>query len=130
MIEVPLDIFSTLVEEAWASLPDEWKQRLIEANISWEVQDFADGHTLEKFDNMNPWSLLGLYTGVPITAKRGMAPYEHPERIQLYRRPILAHSHDFEHLKKMIRHVLYHEIGHHFGLDEDDLAEAQKGDGV
>jgi predicted Zn-dependent protease with MMP-like domain len=130
MIDIPLEIFANLVEEAWSQLPQEWMDRLMQANISWEVLDFADRSTLAKFDNMNPWSLLGLYTGVPMIGKRGMMPLEHPERIQLYRRPILAHSNDFEHLKKMIRHVLYHEIGHHFGLDEDELEEAQKGDGV
>jgi predicted Zn-dependent protease with MMP-like domain len=125
-----MEMFADLVEEAWSQLPQEWIDRLVEANISWEVQDFADRCTLEKFDNMNPWSLLGLYTGVPMTAKRGMAPYEHPERIQLYRRPILAHVGDFDHLRRMIKHVLYHEIGHHFGMCEEELAEAQKNDKV
>lgn len=130
MFDVPLEIFANFVEQAWNQLPPEWIEKLIQANISWEVQDFADRSTLEKFNNMNPWSLLGLYTGVPMTAKRGMMPYEHPERIQLYRRPILAQVNDFEHLERMIKHVLYHEIGHHFGMSEEELAEAQKNDRI
>lgn len=130
MFDVPLEVFANLVEQSWNQLPSEWIDKLIQANISWEVTDFADYNSLQKLGHSNPWSLLGLYTGVPMTAKRGMAPYEHPERIQLFRRPILALAESPEHLVRLIRHVLYHEIGHHFGMNEEELAEAQKNDRI
>lgn len=130
MFDVPLEVFANLVEQSWNQLPPEWIEKLTQANISWEVADFADYSSLQKLGHSNPWSLLGLYTGVPMTAKRGMAPYEHPERIQLFRRPILALAESPEHLVRLIRHVLYHEIGHHFGMNEEELHEAQKNDRI
>lgn len=130
MFDVPLEVFANLVEQSWNQLPPEWIEKLTQANISWEVADFADYNSLQKLGHSNPWSLLGLYTGVPMTAKRGMAPYEHPERIQLFCRPILALAESPEHLVRLIRHVLYHEIGHHFGMNEEELHEAQKNDRI
>lgn len=130
MLDVPLEFFASLVEQVWSQLPPEWIEKLAQANISWEVADFADYNSLQKLGHSNPWSLLGLYTGVPMTGKRGMMPYEHPERIQLFRRPILSIAESPDHLVRLIRHVLYHEIGHHFGMSEEELEEAQKGDGV
>ncbi len=125
MIDITIEAFAALVEEVWAKLPGEWIEQLKEANISYEIVDLAPRELAESVGS-EPWGLLGLYKGVPRMARRGFEPIAMPDRITIFRLPIMARVVDFQHLKEMISHVLYHEIGHHFGLSEDELRRAQK----
>ena len=70
--------------------------------------------------------LCGLHTGVPNTEKSVEEAHELPEEIRVFRRGIVAHAGGWsvpESVHEEIRITVLHEIGHHFGLDEDDLAE-------
>ncbi|TVQ35356.1 MAG: metallopeptidase family protein [Geminicoccaceae bacterium] len=86
------------------------------------VQDFADDATLASLDIESPFDLLGLYHGVPIGEREGGFVPEDVDMIFLYRRPLLDLwcSEDLT-LEDVVRHVLIHEIGHHFGLSDDDM---------
>ena len=84
---------------------------------------FADDEVLASFGMEDPFELTGLYHGVDIGLRDGMGPAPEPSRIFLYRRPILdewAERGDVG-LDEIIAHVLIHEIGHHFGLDDDQI---------
>ncbi|MEZ4812265.1 MAG: metallopeptidase family protein [Caldisericia bacterium] len=126
MIRIDRNYFSELIEEAWNNLPDEWQEKLADANISYQVMNFATPEILQKMNISNSMSLLGLYTGTPITVRPSFSPYSWPDRILLFQIPIQSRARDLDHLKEIIAHVLYHEIGHYFGMDEDQLHEAQK----
>jgi len=86
------------------------------------VEDFADDATLEAMDIDDPFELSGIYEGVPLTERSVEQSGTLPERIRLFRRSILdewAGSNDT--LEHLVAHVLIHEVGHHFGLSDDDM---------
>ncbi len=86
------------------------------------VQDFADDATLEGLGIEDPFDLLGLYHGVPIGERQGWFVAEDVDMIFLYRRPLLDFwCSEAMTLEEIVRHVLIHEIGHHFGLSDDDM---------
>ncbi len=87
------------------------------------VDDFADDETLAMMEMEDPFELTGLYHGVDIGLRDGMGPAPEASRIFLYRRPILDEwcERGDVGLSEIIAHVLIHEIGHHFGLDDDQI---------
>ena len=116
-----LDDFARLARDAFAALPDPFRSLAGEVLI--RVDDFADEETLAIFDMQDPFELTGLYQGVDIGQRDGLGPAPEASRIFLYRRPILdvwCERGDVG-LSVIIAHVLIHEIGHHFGLDDDDI---------
>ncbi len=86
------------------------------------VEEFPDSETEDALGLASPYDLLGLYRGVSIDQKSIAATPDDIDMIYLYRAPILdfwcESGEDLEHL---VRHVLIHEIGHHFGLSDDDM---------
>lgn len=86
------------------------------------VRDFADEETLRAMGIEDPFELSGLYEGIPLTEQSVEQSGTMPERIFLYRRPILDEWADGdETLEHLVAHVLIHEVGHHFGLSDDDI---------
>ncbi|MFL6729455.1 MAG: metallopeptidase family protein, partial [Sphingomicrobium sp.] len=86
------------------------------------IEDFADDETLAAIDIDEPFELSGIYEGVPLTERSVEQSGTLPERIRLFRRPILdewAGGNDT--LEQLVAHVLIHEVGHHFGLSDDDM---------
>jgi predicted Zn-dependent protease with MMP-like domain len=87
-----------------------------------QVEEFADDATLDHFRIEDPFDLSGLYEGVPLTERSVDQSGVLPERVCLFRRPILdewAGGNDT--LEHLVAHVLIHEIGHHFGLNDADM---------
>jgi predicted Zn-dependent protease with MMP-like domain len=86
------------------------------------VRDFADDATLASMGIENPFDLSGLYEGIPLTERSVEQSGTLPERIFLYRRPILDEwAEGEETLEHLVAHVLIHEVGHHFGLSDGDI---------
>jgi predicted Zn-dependent protease with MMP-like domain len=86
------------------------------------VEEFPDQETEADMELESPFDILGLYRGVPIGEKSVSAQPHDVDRIFLYRRPLLDYWCDSsETLTHVIRHVLIHEIGHHFGLSDEDM---------
>ena len=116
-----LDDFARLAREAFAELPEPFRSLAAECVI--RIDDFADEETLAAFDMEDPFELTGLYHGVDIGQRDNLGSAAEPSRIFLYRRPILDEwcERGDVGLKDIIAHVLIHEIGHHFGLDDDEI---------
>jgi len=109
-----------VAREAFAGVPA--RLRRFVANVAIRVEDFPDDETLEALECDSPFDLLGLYQGVDLTQKSVLDTPEDIDRIFLYRRPILDYwCETGEDLTHVVRHVLIHEIGHHFGLSDDDM---------
>lgn len=115
-----LDDIEVLAAEAFAQIPEELSRHVTDVVI--RVVDFPDDATLEALELESPFDLLGLYHGVSLDQKSvGFTP-EDVDMIFLYRRPLLDYwCETDEDLTHLIRHVLIHEIGHHFGLSDEAM---------
>ena len=109
-----------LAARALASLPRRFKRHLGPVVI--RVEDFPDAETEEAMELDSPFDLLGLYRGVALPHKSVSDPRPQLDMIFLYRRPILDYwCESGEGLFAVVRHVLIHEIGHHFGFSDSDM---------
>ena len=118
--------FERLVSEALDSLPPEFQAKL--SNVAVVIEDLASGEVLKAQNLKNPFALLGLYVGIP-QSKRGFGySFVLPDRIYIFRKAIEAQASSPEEIRNLVRKVVLHEIGHHFGLSEEELKEAMKND--
>ena len=86
------------------------------------IEEFADDEILKSLDIEHPYDLTGLYEGRPLTERSIGESGGMPDRVTLYRIPILVEWIETgERLDRLVRHVLIHEIGHHFGFSDDDM---------
>jgi predicted Zn-dependent protease with MMP-like domain len=115
-----LEEFEVMAVEAFRRLPDEF--RALCEGVVVRVDDFPAEDVLEELGAETEFDLLGLFQGIGLPFRSESAPTQMPNMIWLYRRPILDYwaEHD-ESLGAIITHVLVHEIGHHFGLSDDDM---------
>lgn len=110
--------FRKLVSEALNSLPKEFGEKL--NNVSVVVEDFPTAFQMQKA-RIPGWALLlGLYEGVPQT-KRGVYYSNIPDKITIFKNSILRVSTTEEEVRAQVRATVIHEIGHHFGLTEEEL---------
>jgi len=113
-----LDEIEALAREAFAGLPEEF--RALTGDVVFMVQDFPDEDVIDDMELETEFDILGLFSGPDLAAREGGSP--HQTMIFLYRRPILDYWAEHpEPLGHIVRHVLIHEIGHHFGLSDDDM---------
>jgi predicted Zn-dependent protease with MMP-like domain len=112
--------FEEIAQRAWDGLPKQFRE--IAGNLVIQVTDFADRETLDDLEIDSPYGLLGLYHGVGLPFKSVHDIRHGPDMIFLYRLPILSFARaEHENVEDVIRHVLIHEIGHHFGFSDDDM---------
>jgi len=110
-----------LAAEVFRHLPKRFRDLCTDVVI--QVDDFPSDEVLEAMHAESEFDLLGLFHGVGLPFRSELAPVQMPNMIWLYRRPILDYwaEHD-ETLGAIVKHVLVHEIGHHFGLSDGDMA--------
>jgi len=110
--------FKQLVSEALDSLPKEFAGKL--NNVAIVVEDFPSQYQLRK-SKLPPWALLfGLYEGVPQT-KRGIYYSHIPDKITIFKNAIESVATTEEEIREQVRQTVIHEIGHHFGLSDEQL---------
>lgn len=109
-LDLSQDEFEALVVEELDLLPDAMVAEL--DNVVFVTEELPEDGSLD---------LLGLYDGVAVTERDRYGFGELPDRIVLYRRPLLAIAADVEELRRQIHITLVHEIGHYYGIDDDEL---------
>lgn len=115
-----LEEFETVAARAFDSIPAELRRHV--QNVVVQIEDFPDEDTEREMNLESPFDILGLYRGIGLPFQSMTHPHPEPEMIFLYRRPILDYwCETGEDLTHVIRHVLIHEIGHHFGFSDDDM---------
>ncbi len=120
--------FETMAAAAYALLPEHFRKLCEDLII--QIEDFPDEETLDLMECETEFDLLGLFQGRGLAQGGASAMTgEMPNMIWLYRRPILDFWADNEEgLGAVITHVLVHEIGHHFGLSDDDMEAIERND--
>lgn len=121
--------FSALVDEAVASIPKDFREKL--DNITIIVEPLAQPGLARQMGH-NPWGLLGVYQGVPYAGRGPWYGNVLPDRILIFQQPIERLARTTAGIRKLVRRVVIHEVGHYFGLSDDELhrleAEADKAD--
>jgi predicted Zn-dependent protease with MMP-like domain len=109
-----------LANRALANIPRDLRKHLGPVVI--RVEEFPDEETEQEMELESPFDILGLYRGVAMPKKSETHPAPLIDMIFLYRRPILDYwCESGERLDRIVRNVLIHEIGHHFGFSDDDM---------
>ena len=113
--------FDRFAAEALDELPEVFRERL--ENVEVVVEDWPDRQTMRLAGIRHPADLLGFYHGVPLTERGQGYNLVLPDRISIYRQPILMRCRTHEELRATVRHVVRHEVAHYFGIDDDRLRE-------
>ncbi len=109
-----------IARKALAALPPAFAREL--GALVLIVEEFADSETLAAMEIDDPFELTGIYEGIPLTEKSVEQSGALPDRVRLFWRPILDEWADGEdRLEHLVAHVVIHEIGHHFGLSDEDM---------
>jgi predicted Zn-dependent protease with MMP-like domain len=119
-----LERFEQIVEETFHRLPEKFKDVI--DNVGVVVEDYPDDEIVRSMKLRSKRDLLGLYQGIPITRRGtwyGMTPVV-PDKISLYRKNIEAHCRTDSEIADAIYDTLIHEIGHYFGMSEDEIRAA------
>lgn len=120
-----LSDFEDLATAAWSRLPSEFRQ--MAGDIVIRIEDFPSDDVIDSLGLDDPFDLTGLYQGVSLDRKSVGDSATEPDIVCLYRRPILDEWSDGEEeLGHLVAHVLVHEIGHHFGLSDDDMQDVEQ----
>lgn len=117
------EAFRELVVEAVKSLPRYFRKRM--ENVSIVVDDYPTDDEAERA-GATRFSLLGLYQGIPLRRRSVWQNQPMPDKISIYQANIERTARTPEEVRKLVREVVTHEIGHYFGLNEQELRAAQK----
>jgi predicted Zn-dependent protease with MMP-like domain len=120
-----LEDFEVMAAAAWERIQPEFRE--VCGDLVVRVEDFALDEVLDELDIESPFDLMGLYQGLSLDKKSVLDAPREPDMVFLYRRAILDYwTESEETLGEIVTHVLVHEIGHHFGFSDDDMAEIEE----
>jgi predicted Zn-dependent protease with MMP-like domain len=114
--------FQHLIDTALSELPGEHVKNI--KNIAILYEEVPTPEQREKLMLRHDQTLLGLYEGVPLPQRQGTSRM-YPDKITLFKEPLLAQSDTWEGIKEAIKHTLWHEIAHYYGLDHDKIRELE-----
>ena len=118
MISVSDETFEELIDDAIKSLPRE-HMRAVE-NVAIVYADDPTPEQRVQLQLRHDQTLFGLYEGVPLARRGGVTSYA-PDKITIFKNPIEQYATTFEELREQVRHTLWHEIAHYFGLDHEQI---------
>ena len=120
-----IDDIADMAERALGTMPIRLAQHVRGVGIT--VEDMADDETLDDLDIESGWELTGLYRGTPLTERSVMDSARQPDLIFLYREPILLEWIETGvDLYQLVRNVVVHEIAHHFGFSDGEIAAIEE----
>jgi predicted Zn-dependent protease with MMP-like domain len=122
-VQVSHEEFRALVDEALLTVPPRFRDAM--QNIAIAIEDEPSTRVLAEVGIEPPDTLLGLYEGTPLTERRWAEGNLLPDKVTLFRGPILDASHDLDDVVVAIGETLIHEIGHYFGLSEEEIQEIE-----
>jgi len=118
MIEISDETFQELINAALQSLPQDRMAHV--QNVAFLFEDEPTPEQRTKLALRRDQTLFGLYEGVPLPRRQGMTS-QFPDRITLFKQPLCMSAVTMEELKEQIRHTMWHELAHYFGLDHEQI---------
>ncbi|MDL2363337.1 MAG: metallopeptidase family protein [Patescibacteria group bacterium] len=118
MLEISDEHFQTLIDKALTELPGEHVKNIKNVAILYEIDPTLQQREVSHL--RNDQTLLGLYEGVPLTERQGMSRVL-PDKITLFKNPLLHMVQTEQQLLQEIKHTLWHEIGHYYGLNHTQI---------
>lgn len=124
--------FDQIISEAMDELPQEYIQGLNNVLVTYEDQPNAEQRQKLKLRCND--LLFGLYEGIPLTKRPSASSIlggnvmTLPDKITIFKNPIIAVSRDLDDFKKQVKHTLWHEIAHYYGLDHDRIHAIERGE--
>jgi predicted Zn-dependent protease with MMP-like domain len=115
--------FEDFISEAMATLPKTHMDAV--KNVAIVYADEPSPEQRYELRLRNDQTLFGLYQGVPLSRRQGVTNYP-PDKITIFKGPISRRANNIQQLKEEIRHTLWHEIAHYFGLDHDKIHELER----
>jgi predicted Zn-dependent protease with MMP-like domain len=116
--------FEQLVTEAITLIPKRFRREM--NNLAIVIEDHPSRELLAEMEIEPPDSLYGLYQGTPLPERTWAHGNALPDRITLYRQPIEAECEDEDEVRAVIGETLIHEVGHYFGLSEEEIEEIEE----
>ena len=116
--------FDALVEEAYARIPRRFRKRL--KNVAIVVEREPSAAQLARAGTARGGTLLGLYEGRPLTTRSVFEPFAMPDRITIFQGPHERLARSPEHMVKMVRDTVWHEVAHYFGMNEREVRAAER----
>jgi predicted Zn-dependent protease with MMP-like domain len=124
VMEVSDEQFEKLISQVMDELPAEYIERL--DNVAITYADEPTPGQREKLRLRGNETLFGLYEGIPLTRRTNNYSLVLPDKITIFKNPILHVVHDLAGLRAQIKHTLWHEIAHYYGLDHDRIHEIEQ----
>ncbi len=122
MIELDDETFQHLINQALSSLPGDHAKNIANVAILYEEEPTPEQR--EQLRLRHDQTLLGLYEGIPLSQRQGM-PRTLPDKITLFKGPLSRRANAEAELQEEIRHTLWHEIGHYYGLDHERISQLE-----
>jgi predicted Zn-dependent protease with MMP-like domain len=116
--------FEALVREAVTLIPKRFRREI--TNLALVVESEPSAELLEEMEVEPPDTLYGLYQGTPLTERAWAYGNTLPDRIVIYQRPIEEDCEDVDQMRAVIGETLIHEVGHYFGLSEEEIEEIEE----
>jgi predicted Zn-dependent protease with MMP-like domain len=123
MITITDEVFEQFVREAIDAIPEKYATRI--KNLAFVVEDEPNEIQRQKLNLHSGESLYGLYEGIPLTQRGISYNLVLPDKITIFKHPLQYSSKDLEDLKTQIRHTVWHEVAHYYGLDHDRIHELE-----
>jgi predicted Zn-dependent protease with MMP-like domain len=123
MHTIPDEEFSKLISRAIDEMPERYIQNLDNVAITYEDEPSPEQRV--KLKLRGDQTLFGLYEGIPLPKRGAGYNLVLPDKITLFKHPIFYSSHDRESLYRHVKHTLWHEIAHYYGLDHDKIHEIE-----
>jgi predicted Zn-dependent protease with MMP-like domain len=118
------DDFAKMIGEAMDELPPEYIEKL--NNVAVTYEDTPSAEQRQKLRLRCDQTLFGLYEGIPLTKRGASYSLVLPDKITIFKLPILHASHDESQVYAQVKHTLWHEIAHFYGLDHDRIHEIER----
>lgn len=115
--------FEKIVDEGIRAIPAKFMAKL--NNVGIVIENEPSQSQLRKLKIRKGWTLFGLYEGVPQAKRNAYYGAVLPDKITIFQRPIEQAARDEEDVKKIVRDTVWHEIAHHFGMDEGRVRQAE-----
>jgi predicted Zn-dependent protease with MMP-like domain len=123
MFEISDEAFSALIAEVMAELPKAHMDAV--KNVAIVYEDEPSPEQRVKLQLRNDQSLFGLYEGVPLPRRGGMTNFG-PDKITIFKNPMLHYVSSYAELRAQVKHTVWHEIAHYFGLDHDQIHKLER----